>query len=126
MKDYYKVLGIAKDASQKEIKTAYYDLAKKYHPDVSSDIKERQKFQDILEAYEALADLDNKKFYDAAGYTPEERNSEEEYIKRTKEHPYANKFNEAEFTSQMLKLFYLSLGVIFIPKLILYILYIFS
>eukprot|EP00092_Neocalanus_flemingeri_P083063 GFUD01104205.1.p1 GENE.GFUD01104205.1~~GFUD01104205.1.p1 ORF type:complete len:157 (+),score=27.24 GFUD01104205.1:3-473(+) len=122
LKDYYKVLGLSKQASQKEIKAAYYDLAKKCHPDVSSDQNEQQNFQEILEAYQALADTTDKKFYDAAGYTPEERKYEENNIKRSAD---ADKFDETEFLRHMLKLFNLSLAVVFIPKLILYILYIF-
>lgn len=52
-RDYYEVLGLKKGAPAKEIKKAYYDLAKKYHPDTnSSDKTLAQKFQEISEAYE--------------------------------------------------------------------------
>lgn len=51
--DYYKVLGVAKNASQKDIKKAYYKLAKQYHPDANkSDPEASQKFQEVSEAYE--------------------------------------------------------------------------
>ena len=51
--DYYELLGLKKDANAKEIKKAYYDLAKKYHPDTNANDKTlAKKFQDISEAYE--------------------------------------------------------------------------
>lgn len=52
-KNYYEILGIGRNASQSEIKKAYYKLAKKYHPDVSkNDPESSKKFQEVSEAYE--------------------------------------------------------------------------
>lgn len=52
-KDYYSVLGVAKNSSAKEIKKAYYQLAKKYHPDTTKgDPDCSRKFQEVSEAYE--------------------------------------------------------------------------
>ena len=52
-RDYYEVLGIPRNASQKEIKKAYYQLAKKYHPDTNKgDPEASKKFQEVSEAYE--------------------------------------------------------------------------
>lgn len=66
--DYYKVLGVEKTATEKEIKTAYRKLARKYHPDVNQDNKEaEQKFKEINEANEVLSDPENRKKYDKYG-----------------------------------------------------------
>jgi len=53
-KDLYKVLDVSRDASEKEIKMAFLQLAKKYHPDVNKEAKAEQVFADINEAYETL------------------------------------------------------------------------
>jgi len=66
--DYYKILGIAKTASEKEIKTAYRKLARKYHPDLNPDNKDAEKkFKEINEANEVLSDSENRKKYDKYG-----------------------------------------------------------
>ncbi len=60
--DYYNVLGVARDASAKDIKKAYYQLAKKYHPDTNKGDKGAQrKFQEVSEAYECLSDDTKRK-----------------------------------------------------------------
>lgn len=52
-KDFYNILGVSKNASQKDIKKAYYELAKKYHPDTNKgDPSANKKFQEVSEAYE--------------------------------------------------------------------------
>lgn len=52
-KDFYNILGVSKNASQKEIKKAYYQLAKKFHPDTNKgDPSSNKKFQEVSEAYE--------------------------------------------------------------------------
>ena len=66
--DYYKVLGIKKDASQKEIKDAFRKLARKHHPDLNPNDKEaNKKFQQINDANEVLSDAEKKKKYDKYG-----------------------------------------------------------
>jgi molecular chaperone DnaJ len=65
-KDFYKILGIAKDASDADIKKAYRKLARQYHPDTNSgDAAAEKKFKDISEAYSVLSDPDERQQYDA-------------------------------------------------------------
>lgn len=67
-KDYYEILGVAKNASAKDIKKAYYQLAKKYHPDTNKNDKDAQKkFQEVSEAYEILSDDSKRRQYDDFG-----------------------------------------------------------
>lgn len=66
--DYYKVLGLSKTATEKEVKSAYRKLARKYHPDLNPDNKEAEiKFKEINEANEVLSDPENRKKYDKYG-----------------------------------------------------------
>ncbi|MFO7971149.1 MAG: DnaJ domain-containing protein, partial [Desulfobacterales bacterium] len=67
-KDYYKILGVPKDASQEEIKKAYRKLAVKNHPDkTQGDKKAEERFKEIGEAYEVLRDPEKRKKYDQLG-----------------------------------------------------------
>ena len=66
--DYYKILGIAKTASEEDIKKAYRKLARKLHPDLNPNDKEaNKKFQQINEANEVLSDPEKRKKYDKYG-----------------------------------------------------------
>ena len=58
-KDYYETLGIKRDATEAEIKSAYRKLARKYHPDVNKTKEAEEKFKEINEAYEVLGDKEN-------------------------------------------------------------------
>ena len=64
-RDYYEVLGVAKDASEREIAKAYRKLAVKYHPDSNQgDEEANQKFKEAAEAYEVLNDANKRSRYD--------------------------------------------------------------
>jgi len=65
--DYYETLGLKKGASIEEVKRAYKDLAKKFHPDVSKEADAEKKFKEINEAYSVLSDSEKKQNYDNYG-----------------------------------------------------------
>ena len=68
-RDYYEVLGLNKGASEQEIKKAYRQAAKKYHPDLNPGDKEAEiNFKEAAEAYEVLSDADKKARYDQFGH----------------------------------------------------------
>ena len=68
-RDCYEVLGVGRTASEKEIKSAYRKLAKKYHPDANQNDKTAEdKFKELSEAYEILKDPEKRKLYDRFGY----------------------------------------------------------
>ncbi len=67
-KDYYQILGVSRNATQEEIKSAFRKLAMKYHPDKNPGNKEAEaKFKEINEAYEVLSDPQKRKLYDSLG-----------------------------------------------------------
>lgn len=66
-RDYYAVLGIARGASEEQIKSAYRKLARKYHPDVSKEADAEERFKEVAEAYQTLKDPDKRAAYDQLG-----------------------------------------------------------
>ncbi|HEX2967671.1 MAG TPA: J domain-containing protein [Bacteroidales bacterium] len=85
--DYYKVLGVERNASQKDIKSAYRKLARKYHPDLNPNNPDAKKsFQQINEAHEVLSDPDKRKKYDQYGkdwqHAEEYQNAGQQYQNR--------------------------------------------
>ena len=66
-KDYYKIMGVERDATQDDVKRAYRKLARKYHPDVSKESDAQAKFQEMQEAYEVLKDPEKRAAYDQLG-----------------------------------------------------------
>jgi curved DNA-binding protein len=69
-KDYYQIMGVARDASAAHIKQAYRRLARKYHPDVSKEKDAEARFKDLGEAYEVLKDPEKRAAYDRLGKGP--------------------------------------------------------
>ncbi len=101
--DYYKILGISKNASDSEIKKAYRKLARKYHPDVNPDNKEAErKFKELNEANEVLSNPENRKKYDQYGNDWKHADAFEEA--KQKQNTYRNSrtehssFNEEDFS----------------------------
>ncbi|HEY0801446.1 MAG TPA: DnaJ domain-containing protein, partial [Steroidobacteraceae bacterium] len=66
-KDYYKVMGVARDATEAQIKQAYRKLARKYHPDVSKEKNAEARFKEVGEAYEVLKSPEKRAAYDQLG-----------------------------------------------------------
>jgi curved DNA-binding protein len=73
-KDYYQTLGVSREATAEDIKTAYRKLARKYHPDVSKEANAQQRMQEVNEAYAVLSDPEKRAAYDQLGssYRPGE------------------------------------------------------
>ena len=69
MQNYYEILGVSRDASTEDIKNAFRRLAKKYHPDSSGSEEDKERFQEIQEAYAVLSNPDKRKVYDYYGHS---------------------------------------------------------
>ncbi|MDE5777791.1 MAG: DnaJ domain-containing protein, partial [Lachnospiraceae bacterium] len=75
-RDYYEVLGVSKNATEAEIKKAYRQVAKKYHPDTNPGNAEAEaKFKEAAEAYKVLSDSDSRAKYDQFGHAAFDPNS---------------------------------------------------
>ena len=72
-KDYYSILGVPKNADKADIKKAYFQKAKKFHPDVNKEAGSKEKFSEINEAYETLGDEQKRQVYDHTGMTGDEQ-----------------------------------------------------
>ena len=67
VRDLYEILGVGRDASTEDIRTAYRRLAREFHPDVNADPEAEQRFKEVAGAYEILSDADKRARYDAFG-----------------------------------------------------------
>ena len=67
-RDYYEVLGVARDATADQIRRAYRQLAREYHPDVNQSTDAASRFAEVQEAYEVLSDAEKRKAYDRFGH----------------------------------------------------------
>ena len=96
--DYYKILNISKGATEKEIKSAYRKLARKYHPDINPDNKDAEKkFKEINEANEVLSDPEKRKKYDKYGQNWEHG---EEYEKARRQQQQQQKRTKYQYSQQ--------------------------
>lgn len=94
MKDYYKILGVTREASGEEIKKAFRKLAREYHPDKNGgDEKKGQLFREINEAYETLGNEEKRKSYDL----PKKGTSHSNNASRNKESGFTSNFDMNDF-----------------------------
>ena len=99
-RDYYKVLGVQKNADENEIKRAYRKLAKKYHPDANGDDKyAEQQFKEITEAYNVLSDSEKKKLYDQYGFAAFDGSMGAEYAQGGFDFGKGGRYTEYHYSS---------------------------
>ncbi|MCX7546722.1 J domain-containing protein [Xanthomarina sp. F1114] len=103
--DYYKILGVPKNASDKDIKKAYRKLARKYHPDLNPNDKvAEKKFKEINEANEVLSHPENRKKYDEHGKDWkhadefEKARQQQQQYQGGRQQQYSGNFNESDFS----------------------------
>ncbi len=115
-KDYYKILGVDKNASDKDIQKAYRNLARKYHPDISKDKDAEKKFKELNEANEVLSDKDKRQKYDTLGADWDKYQSYGENAKRNYYQDYGDiggqTFHGSDF-SDFFEIFFGNQGVNF-------------
>ena len=102
--DYYKILGVDKNATESEIKKAYRKLARKYHPDLNpNDSVAEKKFKEINEANEVLSNAENRKKYDEYGkdwqHAEEfEKAKQQQYYQQNRQHHTTGGFSESDYS----------------------------
>ncbi len=107
MENYYKTLGVEPSSQQQEIKKAYFELAKKYHPD-AGNAEQIKRFYEIAEAYKTLSDADLKKAYDATLEIGMEqiKTAEEELISKNPPEPNSYTQKRDPYRDEELKEFH--------------------
>lgn len=102
--DYYKILGVDKNATESEIKKAYRKLARKYHPDLNpNDSVAEKKFKEINEANEVLSNPENRKKYDEYGkdwqHAEEfEKAKQQQYYQQNRQHHTTGGFSDSDYS----------------------------
>ncbi|HAT7071531.1 TPA: DnaJ domain-containing protein [Legionella pneumophila] len=97
-KDYYKIMGVSQDASEKDIKMAYRKLARKYHPDISKEPDAEEQFKEMAEAYEVLKDPKKRSEYDQYLKYKEFNPQSDGYTgRRTQEQPFQEFHFDSDF-----------------------------
>lgn len=102
--DYYKILGVDKNATESEIKKAYRKLARKYHPDLNpNDAVAEKKFKEINEANEVLSNAENRKKYDEYGkdwqHAEEfEKAKQQQYYQQNRQHHTTGGFSDSDYS----------------------------
>ncbi|MEX0595296.1 MAG: J domain-containing protein, partial [Candidatus Paceibacterota bacterium] len=110
-KDYYKILGVDKSASEKDISKAYRKMARKYHPDLNpNDLEAKRKFQEANEANEVLSDSTKRSKYDQYGKDWKhaeqfEKASAEERRSSSQQHSGSQNYSESDFSDFFESLF---------------------
>lgn len=97
--DYYKILGLSKDATEADIKKAYRKLARKYHPDLNPNDKEAEaRFKELNEANEVLSNVENRKKYDQHGAEWKNAEAYEQARKsaQSQQNPFGNRAQQPE------------------------------
>lgn len=109
-KDYYRIMGLEKNATPEDIKRAYRKLARKYHPDVSTEADAEAKFKELGEAYEVLKDPQKRAQYDQYGQYWKHQEQQQQYAHRQGndtfyEHPFhgQDKAGFEEFISSIFR-----------------------
>lgn len=107
VKSPYDILGVSKSATEKEIKLAYYKLAKQFHPDINPDKKEefKVKFQEITNAYEILSDPVRRKAYDTAGYQQQGEGYANTYSYKHYEDTFSRVFHDSDVVKEAFESF---------------------
>ncbi|XP_056137549.1 dnaJ homolog subfamily B member 9a [Lampris incognitus] len=93
-KDYYDILGVPKDATERQIKKAFHKLAMKYHPDKNKNPDAEMKFREIAEAYETLLDNRRRREYDQFGHAAHFNGETQGRQRNNVHHPFSFNYDD--------------------------------